>query len=83
MRRVLALVAMTSACAPSVPPEHWTCDFDASVARPLADPDAAADETGALPAGECATTCGPPVSSCALTVLDGGRPGAICPVCTF
>ncbi len=70
-------------CVPSVPPESWTCDFDASESRPLADPDAAPDEAGALPAAECQATCGPPASSCTFTLLDGGAPGAVCPVCTF
>jgi hypothetical protein len=70
-------------CAPVVPQEKWTCDFDASESRPLADIDATPDESGALPAAECQATCGPPASSCTLTFLDSGAPGAVCPVCTF
>jgi hypothetical protein len=79
----LLLVALAGGCGPSVPATHWTCDFDASVARPLSDPDAQADDAGRLPAGDCQNTCGPPASSCTRTTLDGGVPGAICPVCTF
>ncbi|HEY3816058.1 MAG TPA: hypothetical protein VGL81_02750 [Polyangiaceae bacterium] len=78
-----AVVGALTACAPGLPPENWTCDFDASEPRPLADPDATAGDGGALPASECQATCGPPASSCTITVLDGGEPGAICPVCTF
>jgi hypothetical protein len=77
-----AVVALT-ACAPGLPVENWTCDFDASESRPLADPDATAGEGGALAASECQATCGPPANSCTFTTLDGGEPGAICPVCTF
>jgi hypothetical protein len=72
-----------AACAPPLPQDHWTCDFDASEPRPLADPDAAADDTGRLAPSECQATCGPPATSCTTTRLDGGEPGAICPVCIF
>jgi hypothetical protein len=83
-RVVVVAVALTlAACAPGVPVEDWSCDFDASESRPLADPDATAAEGGALPASECQATCGPPANSCTYTVLDGGEPGAVCPVCTF
>lgn len=78
-----AVCVALGACAPGGPVEGWTCDFDASEPRPLADRDAAAGEGGALPASECQATCGPPANSCTLTLLDGGQPGAICPVCTF
>jgi hypothetical protein len=81
---ILAAALLGVGCAPSVPRENWTCDFDASESRPLADVDAmAADESGSLPAAECQATCGPPASSCTFTLLDGGVPGAVCPVCTF
>jgi hypothetical protein len=66
-------------CAPRI---LWTCDFDASESRPLADPTSTPDDAGHLPSGECQSTCGPPATSCTYTMLDGG-PGAICPVCTF
>jgi hypothetical protein len=78
----VAVMAPT-ACAPGGPTENWTCDFDASEPRPLVDPDATVGEGGALAASECRATCGPPANSCTFTVLDGGEPGAICPVCTF
>jgi hypothetical protein len=84
--RVLALAvcwAELVGCAPGIPTEDWTCDFDASESRPLADRDATAGADGALPASECEATCGPPATSCTITVLDGGTPGAVCPVCTF
>jgi hypothetical protein len=80
---VVATALAIVACTPGVPVEDWTCDFDASESRPLADPDATAGEGGALPASECQATCGPPAKSCTYTVLDGGEPGAVCPVCTF
>jgi hypothetical protein len=85
MRWLLPLMFVVSACAPSLPQENWTCDFDASETRPLADPDASADggDGGALAPAECQATCGPPASSCTLTYLDGGEPAAVCPVCTF
>lgn len=72
-----------AACARMEPTEDWTCDFDASESRPLADPGTVADEAGLLPSSECQDTCGPPAHSCTATLLDGGQPGAICPVCTF
>jgi hypothetical protein len=77
----LALVLGGPGCAPQL--EHWTCDWDSSVARPLVDRDAVADEGGALPASVCASTCGPPVASCRVTMLDAGHPAAMCPVCSF
>jgi hypothetical protein len=83
MARVLVLLAL-SACAPVAPTENWTCDFDASESRPLSDRDATPDdEAGDLPASVCQTTCGPPASHCTAVELDGGVPGAVCPVCTF
>jgi hypothetical protein len=85
--RFPALVALSaSSCGlagTSVPDENWTCDWDAMVDRPLADPDTPASDAGLLPASECMTTCGPPVSSCERTTLDGGEPAAVCPFCTF
>jgi hypothetical protein len=85
MRPALLLMAAASSlgCRSSVGAAQWTCDYDASEARPLSNPDAAVDEAGALPATDCQNTCGPPVSTCTWTLLDGGRPGAMCPVCTF
>jgi hypothetical protein len=83
MLRAFALLLVCASCAPGIPSENWTCDFDASESRPLADPDAAADEAGRLAASECQATCGPPATTCTMTVLDGGEPGAVCPVCTF
>lgn len=85
MLRALAYVSAAGllACAPTVPPENWTCDFDASESRPLADPDAMPDDAGVLPPAACQATCGPPASSCTPTTLEGGIPGAVCPVCTF
>jgi hypothetical protein len=77
-----SLTLAATGCAPDLP-THWTCDFDASENRPLSDPDATAGPDGSLPSGVCETTCGTPVNSCTRTVLDGGVPGAICPVCTF
>jgi hypothetical protein len=83
--RALASVTTATcvACAPAIPPEDWTCDFDASESRPLGDPDATPDEAGVLPPAACEVTCGPPATSCTATTLEGGVPGAICPVCTF
>jgi hypothetical protein len=78
-----ALLLAVPSCARDLPTDHWTCDFDASESRPLADPAATADEAGHLASAECQTTCGPPADSCTMTRLDGGEPGAICPVCTF
>jgi hypothetical protein len=79
---VPSLLALSGACKP-VPEVDWTCDYDASVARPLADRDATPDEAGELPSTVCGDTCGPPAHSCTFTLLDGGEPGAVCPVCTF
>lgn len=78
-----ALTLPAAGCAPDLPSTHWTCDFDASENRPLSDPDATAGPDGSLPSAVCQTTCGTPVTACARTVLDGGEPGAVCPVCTF
>jgi hypothetical protein len=72
-----------SACAPANPAENWTCDFDASESRPLSERDATPGPDGAWPASVCQDTCGPPARSCSFVSLDGGEPGAICPVCTF
>ena len=84
MSRLLVLGSLLAfACQPAVPALDWTCDFDASESRPLAEPDASADDAGRLPESVCQDTCGPPASTCTATVLDGGVPGAICPVCTF
>jgi hypothetical protein len=91
MRGPLAVLASlflagSSACglkASTLGNENWTCDRDADEGRPLVDPSAPVDEAGGLPSSECQATCGPPVTSCTRTVLDGGQPGAICPVCTF
>jgi hypothetical protein len=71
-----------AACSRMLPAEDWTCDFDASESRPLADPGADTDEAGHLASSECQATCGAAVS-CTRTLLDGGVPGAVCPVCTF
>jgi hypothetical protein len=71
-----------ASCRPN-PDIEWTCDFDAMVARPLAAPDATPDEAGALPPSVCGDTCGSPAQSCTFTLLDGGAPGAVCPLCTF
>jgi len=75
----LASAAAGFGCAPQI---QWTCDFDASESRPLADPAATPDDAGRLPPTECQSTCGPPATSCTYTMLEGG-PGAVCPVCTF
>lgn len=85
MMRGLAVVTALSlaGCPPNAPTEDWTCDFYAHESRPLAERDASADDTGALPAAACQATCGPPATSCTATTLDGGVPGAVCPVCTF
>jgi hypothetical protein len=79
----LCVAASTAACGPTVPATDWTCQFDASESRPLSEPDAAPGPDGALPSAVCQTTCGPPALFCTFTVLDGGEPGAVCPVCTF
>ena len=76
------LVATLAACRPN-PDIDWTCDFEASVDRPLANPDAEADEGGAFAPSVCGDTCGPPAKTCTFVILDGGIPGAVCPVCTF
>jgi hypothetical protein len=76
-----AFVAGVTSCKPNE--LQWTCDFDAMVARPLADQDATPNEAGALPANVCGDTCGPPAQFCTFTLLDGGTPGAVCPLCTF
>ena len=88
MPRVLASLCANAllasiGCAPTATAENWTCDFDASESRPLSDSDATPGEAGLLPPTVCQTTCGPPASSCTATTLDGGVPGAVCPVCTF
>jgi hypothetical protein len=70
-------------CTPTSLKENWTCDWDASFARPLSGGNVPADDAGKLPAGECRQTCGPPVDSCTRITLDSGLPGAICPVCNF
>jgi hypothetical protein len=70
-------------CTPTDLRENWTCDWDSSVARPLSTGTVPSDDSGKLPAAACKETCGPPVESCTRTTLDGGVPGAICPVCTF
>ncbi|MGO9835969.1 MAG: hypothetical protein ACLP1X_17335 [Polyangiaceae bacterium] len=80
---LVAAATGSSACSPTIAATNWTCDFDASESRPLSDPDAAAGPDGALPAAVCQNTCGTPATSCTLTILDGGEPGAVCPVCTF
>jgi hypothetical protein len=85
MLRALACVSalLAVACGPDIPPENWTCDFDASESRPLGEPDATPDDAGILPTEVCQETCGPPANSCTATMLEGGVPGAVCPVCTF
>lgn len=80
---VTAATVALAGCAPAIPQEDWTCDFDASESRPLGDPDATPDEAGVLPPAACQVTCGPPATSCTATTLEGGVPGAVCPVCTF
>jgi hypothetical protein len=80
---VAALLGMINeGCGRPVPVTDWTCDFDASESRPLEDPDASSPD-GGVPPAECQTTCGPPVTSCGRTTLEGGIPAAVCPVCTF
>jgi hypothetical protein len=80
---ITALLGVVAACRPDAQSLDWTCDFDASVARPVGDPGATADDAGHLAPNVCQDTCGPPATSCTATTLDGGIPGAICPVCTF
>jgi len=77
------LVMAGQGCSPAIAPTDWTCDFDASELRPLSETDAAAGPDGALPGAVCQDTCGAPAKVCTLAILDGGRPGAVCPVCTF
>jgi hypothetical protein len=77
------VVVLGEGCAPAIAATDWTCDFDASESRPLSQPGAVPGPDGALPLVVCQDTCGPPAKSCTLTVLDGGEPGAVCPVCTF
>ena len=79
----LVLVAAGQGCGQTIAATDWTCDFDASESRPLSNPDATPGPDGALPAAVCQNTCGSPATSCTLTILDGGEPGAVCPVCTF
>ncbi len=86
MRRallVLVLAGALPACQSGIPPLDWTCQYDASENRPLSDPDAAIGLDGALPVTVCENTCGTPVHACTFVALDGGVPGAVCPVCTF
>jgi|HubBroStandDraft_5_1064220.scaffolds.fasta_scaffold2154899_1 hypothetical protein len=78
-----AIVGVAFACSSGIPPTDWTCDFDASENRPLSDADAAVGPDGALPPVVCENTCGTPAKSCTFVVLEGGVPGATCPVCTF
>ena len=80
---LLALLMLAAGCGPTIPGLDWTCDFDASESRPRSDPDAAVGPDGALPSQVCQDTCGTPAKHCTATVLDGGVPGAVCPVCTF
>jgi hypothetical protein len=81
---LLALsVGVEESCTPTSLRENWTCDWDSSVERPLSGGDGPTDDAGKLSPSECAATCGPPVGTCTRTTLDGGVPGAICPVCTF
>ena len=80
---VLALFGTALGCEPASPATNWTCQWDASESRPLSDEDAALGPDGSLPTLVCEDTCGPPVHACTFTRLDGGVPGAICPVCTF
>ena len=75
--------SLAAACQPTGSAVNWTCDFDASETRPLSDPDAAIGPDGSLPVAVCQSTCGTPARSCRFALLDGGEPGASCPVCTF
>jgi hypothetical protein len=79
----LVVPCVVGACQPTSTVVDWKCDFDASETRPLSDPDAALGPDGALPSLVCQTTCGTPATRCSFAVLDGGVPGAVCPVCTF
>ncbi len=78
-----AFACLAAGCQPSAPSVHWTCDFDASENRPLSDPDAALGPDGSLPESVCQDTCGTPALRCNFVELDGGVPGATCPVCVF
>jgi hypothetical protein len=80
---LVALACLAAGCQPSATAVHWTCDFDASENRPLSDPDAALGPDGSLPESVCENTCGTPALRCTFVELDGGVPGATCPVCTF
>jgi hypothetical protein len=82
-RRAALLVAILPGCSPANLAATWSCDYDASESRPLSDRDATPDPDGELPASVCENTCGPPASRCTAILLDGGLPGAVCPVCTF
>jgi hypothetical protein len=77
------MIGALGACHVDEPHVNWACDFDASESRPTSDRDAKVDESGHLAPGECQSTCGPPVTSCLATTLDGGLSGAVCPVCSF
>ncbi len=87
LRRLAGLLSScafsSAACLPSGLNERWTCEPDSNVSRPLSNPDAVADDSGAFGVIECQTTCGPPVLRCAAVATDGGPPRANCPVCTF
>jgi hypothetical protein len=80
---VMVVASALPACQSGIPPVDWTCEYDASENRPLSDPDAALGPDGALPESVCENTCGTPVHACTFVALDGGVPGAVCPVCTF
>jgi hypothetical protein len=80
---IAMLPVAAAACGQSIAATDWTCDFDAYESRPLAVSDATAGPDGTLPADVCEETCGTPASSCTPTTLEGGVPGAVCPVCTF
>ena len=79
----MVALATGPGCTPQIAATDWTCDFDASEVRPLSDPDATIGPDGAVPSAVCQSPCGTPATSCTLTILDGGEPGAVCPVCTF
>jgi hypothetical protein len=78
-----AVVGGTISCQATSLQEHWTCDFDATEARPLDNAAAPFDDAGSLPASDCMTTCGAPVTSCKRILIDASEVGALCPVCTF
>ncbi len=79
----LPFAAGALACQPTGYDTNWTCDFDASEQRPLSVGDASVGPDGTLPVEVCEGTCGTPAHSCTYVTLDGGIPGAQCPVCTF